>query len=95
MSLKWSETTKVSEKEFEAIKKIVDATNVCIEQDESGNCKISFALIQDAIDHGIITLNGCRNGRDAVWHLDESIECCVYVDTLEELSQEEIEKELM
>lgn len=95
MNLKWSETTKVSKKEFEAIKKITDLTNVCIEQDESGNCKVSSNLIQDAIDHDIITLNECRNGRDAVWYLDETVECCVYIDTLEELSQEDIEKELM
>lgn len=41
-----------------------------------------------------ITINTCRNGREVAWYLDESREMCIYIDTLEELTQEEIDKEL-
>lgn len=43
----------------------------------------------------IYELSQCRNKRAAVWILLESNEVAVYVDTLEKLGNEEIEKELM
>lgn len=45
-------------------------------------------------DHDYISINKCRNGRDCVWYLDESKEACIYIDTLEFMTDEEIEKEL-
>ena len=41
-----------------------------------------------------ITENESRSGRAVIWYLDDSRECAVYADTLEELSKEEIIKEL-
>ena len=41
-----------------------------------------------------ITEHETPDGRAVIWYLDDSQECAVYVDTLEELSKEEILKEL-
>ena len=44
-----------------------------------------------------ITINTCRNGKDVVWWTfgdDTNTEICIYVDTLEELDEDEIEEEL-
>ena len=42
-----------------------------------------------------VTINTARNGRDVAWLLTESQNIAVYVDSLQELSEEEIERELM
>lgn len=42
----------------------------------------------------IVTENTCRNGRKVIWYID-SVKCAaIYEDTLEFLTEEEIEKEL-
>lgn len=41
-----------------------------------------------------LTENTTRSGRDVVWYLDENHNVCVYIDTLEVLTDEEIEREL-
>lgn len=43
-----------------------------------------------------VTINGCRNGRDAAYILtDNGKESAVYVDLLQELTPEEIKKEML
>ena len=42
-----------------------------------------------------LTINTARNGRDVAWLLTENQNISVYVDDLQELSEEEIERELM
>lgn len=57
----------------------------------------AFAYIVDKLDLlsiEEITINTCRNGRKVAWYLDETKELCIYIDTMEELTQEEIENEL-
>lgn len=57
---------------------------------------MSESDIQYEIDHDVISLSTCRNGRDVVWvQTNDTAFAAVYVDTLEELSNEEIEKELL
>ena len=51
--------------------------------------------IQRWIDDSIITLNGCRNGRECVWIITDNYECAVYVDSLKEMANAEIEKQLL
>ncbi len=41
-----------------------------------------------------LTEHEARNGRNVIWYLDETYNVAVYTDTLEVLSDEEIEKEL-
>ena len=45
-------------------------------------------------ENGTASINTARNGRTVAWVLLESAEKAVYVDTLEELTEEEIESEL-
>ena len=45
-------------------------------------------------DEGTISINTARNGRAVAWVLLESCENALYVDTLEELSEEEISDQL-
>ena len=42
-----------------------------------------------------LTINTARNGRDVAWLLTEQKNIAIYVDDLQELSEEEIERELM
>ncbi len=51
--------------------------------------------IENDRKHDYLTDNVARNGRDILWYLDESNNIAIYVDTLERLTEEEIEKELM
>nr|UWG76867.1 MAG: hypothetical protein [Bacteriophage sp.] len=51
--------------------------------------------IQEWLTDDTISICECRNKRKAVWVLLECDEAAVYVDTLEKLGNEEIEKELM
>lgn len=45
--------------------------------------------------HDYLTENIARNGREVLWYMDESYNVAIYVDTLEQLTDEEIEKELI
>lgn len=36
----------------------------------------------------------CRNGREVLWYMDEANNKAIYIDTMEFLTDEEIEKEL-
>lgn len=43
---------------------------------------------------GTLSENKARNGRDVLWYLDHKVNAAVYIDTLDVLSEDEIEKEL-
>lgn len=65
-------------------------------------CEINYDKVandeeqtQAWLDDDTITINTCRNGRDAVWIVTENDEVAVYIDTLDTLSQKEIEEQLM
>lgn len=47
------------------------------------------------IKEGILTENTTRNGRDVVWYNNGLNDVAVYIDTLERLTDEKIEKELL
>lgn len=85
MNLIWQDGRKVTEQEEKAILEAIfpNSTDDMSESD-----------IQYEIDYDVISLCTCRNGRDCVWYLDDVRELCVYVDTLKELDNEEIEEEL-
>ena len=51
--------------------------------------------LNDWLRDDTISISTCRNKRDVVWILTDTQECCLYIDTLEELSQEEIEEQLL
>lgn len=51
--------------------------------------------ILDDIKNDFLTENDCRNGRSVIWYNDGSHEMAIYIDTLDILSDEEIEKELL
>lgn len=55
---------------------------------------ISSDVLAD-ISTGYLTENTCRNGRDVLWYSDENTNTAIYIDTLELLSEAEIERELM
>lgn len=43
-----------------------------------------------------LTVNHCRNGRLALWLMyGVGVESCIYIDTLQELSEKEIEEQLL
>lgn len=46
------------------------------------------------VDKDYLTENTCRNGRKVLWYMDENKCVAIYIDTLEFLTDEEIEKEL-
>ena len=52
------------------------------------------ADILDDIKNDVLTDITARNGREALWYMVENIDKAIYVDTLEFLTEEEIEKEL-
>lgn len=84
--MKWHEGREVTEQEEKAIWEAIFPNS----PDD-----MSVEDIQYEIDHDVISLCTCRNGRDCVWYLDDVKESCIYVDTLKELDDEEIEKELL
>ena len=47
------------------------------------------------VKDGSLTINTARNGRDVAWLLTENQNMAIYVDDLQALSEEEIERELM
>lgn len=50
--------------------------------------------VQDWLSDDTISINTCRNGRDAAWVVLDDKSVAVYTDTLEELTEDEIESEL-
>ena len=52
--------------------------------------------LQHNIELDYITINTTRSGRDVAWYIDaDDHSGCVYVDTLDALTEEEIERELI
>ena len=51
--------------------------------------------ILEHISHDVLTENVARNGRDVLWYMDDVKNIALYVDTLEELTEQEIDKELL
>lgn len=45
-------------------------------------------------DNDNLTIHKARNGREVLWYVDESHNAAIYIDSLEFLSEDEIEKEL-
>lgn len=85
MKLQWYKGREVTEQERKAIAEAIgNFVNVLNDED-----------IQRWIDDDTITLSGCRNGRDCVWVILENYDCAVYVDSLEELSDKEVEQQLL
>lgn len=82
--LKWNENTRVKDKEKTAVIAALNEINYDLNEEE----------IQSWIDTGAITLNTCRNGKDAVWVLTENREACIYVNGLSFLDEKEIEEQL-
>lgn len=56
--------------------------------------EIGFENVLSDIENDYLTENSCRNGRDVLWYMDENNNVAIYIDTLEFLTEEEIEKEL-
>lgn len=56
--------------------------------------EINFQDVIEDIKHAHLTENTCRNGRTVLWYMDERLSVAIYIDTLEFLSEEEIEEEL-
>lgn len=52
-------------------------------------------VIQEWLDDGTISICTCRSERNVVWIMTDCKEVCLYVDTLERLSEKEIASELM
>lgn len=56
----------------------------------------SVEEISKLFDNDTITINTCRSGRDVVWYNDnDGKNCCIYIDTLEELNEQNITEELL
>lgn len=84
--MEWYADREVTSKEREAIDEALSLFN----------CDLSDDDIQRWIDDDTISLNTCRNGRDAVWILlEENRGVCVYVDSLKKLTDEEIKEQLL
>ena len=79
--------TKLTEKEAAALKKAFESCDVYNLTDED---------IQIYLDDGTATINETRGGKDVAWVVwSENEQAAVYVDTMEELSDDEIERELV
>ena len=76
---------RITEKEKEAMVKLLDIAG--IESD--------IETMKRFVKDDSLTINTARNGRDVAWMLTENQNIAVYVDSLQELSEEEIERELM
>ncbi len=51
--------------------------------------------IQEWLNDDTISICTCRNERSVVWIITDCKEVCIYVDTLEQLSNVEIKRELL
>ena len=79
--------TKLTKKEAVALKKAFEACDVYDLTDDD---------IIGYLDDGSASINEARNGKDVAWVIwSETKQAAVYVDTLRELSKEEIESELV
>ena len=70
-----------------------------IKMNNLGAIKKLYSIInsQDVlfdIEHDVLTENVCRNGRKVIWYKSDGEEEAIYTDTLEFLTEEEIESEL-
>ena len=84
--MEWYADREVTSKEREAIDEALDCLLLSLSDDD----------IQRWIDDDTISLNTCRNGRDAVWILlEENREACIYVNSLKKLTDEEIKEQLL
>lgn len=78
--------TKLTKKEAAAMKKSFEACDVY---------DLTYDDIIGYLDDGSASINTCRNGMDVAWVIwSETKQAAVYVDTLQEMSKDEIEKEL-
>lgn len=85
MELQWYHGREVTEQERKAITEAIGNFAYVLNDED----------IQRWIDDDTITLSGCRNGRDCVRVILENYDCAVYVDSLEELSDKEVEQQLL
>ena len=76
---------RITEKEKKAMVKLLDIAG--IESD--------IETMQRFVKDDSLTINTARNGRDAAWMLTETQNIAVYVDSLQQLTEEEIERELI
>lgn len=74
-----------NEKQVAALIKVLD--DLDYDSDEES--------LLDNLKYDYLTINKCRNGREVAWYIDESHNKCIYVDTLEELTDAEIEEQLL
>lgn len=56
--------------------------------------KLNMEHVLDDIRHDYLSECVCRNGREALWYMDESINVAIYTDTLEFLTLDEIDNQL-
>lgn len=56
---------------------------------------IGMEFHHEDYDRDFLTVNVCRNGREVYYYMDERISKAIYIDSLELLTDEEIEKELV
>ena len=78
---------KLTEQEKKAIKQAINELGYFdVAENEETLCKW--------YEDGTASINIARNGRTVAWVLLECAEKAIYVDTLEELTEEEIESEL-
>lgn len=75
----------LSSEEITAIEKALDAALISYDEE----------FMAQLIRENDVTINKARNGRWVAWVILEEREAAVYVDTLEELTPEEIEELLM
>lgn len=85
MELQWYHGREVTEQERKAITEALGDYAYSLNDED----------VQRWIDDSTITLNGCRNGRDCVWIITDNYECAVYVDSLKELSDKEVDEQLL
>ena len=78
---------KLTDQEKKAIKQ---AVKECGYYDAAENEE----TLREWYENGTASINIARNGRAVAWVLLEIAEKALYVDTLEELTEEEIESEL-
>lgn len=78
---------KLTDQEKKAIKQVVKECGYFdVAENEENLC--------EWYENGTASINTARNGRSVAWVLLENVEKALYVDTLEELTEEEIESEL-
>lgn len=78
--------TKLTEKEAAALRKAFEICNVYDLDDDD---------IIGYLDDGTASINEARSGKAVAWVIwSETKQAAVYVDTLQEMSKDEIEKEL-